>query len=118
MTLFLVLLSLTLVLEAPFFLLGLRDHPWKTRITFWLGANLLSYPAVFFVFPHLDWPFWAQEAGAELWAPACEIFVGWFIVPRFSRRDASIVVFANLFSWLVGRALWMVPAVQVWVMAF
>lgn len=98
-------LALTLLLESPFYLYGLRSYSWKTRVTYWLAANMLSYPAVFFLFPQLGWSSWMQEVGAEIWAPVCEVAVGWFLVPRFCRREAGIVVFANLFSWLVGRLI-------------
>lgn len=105
MKLFLAFLSLTLLLEAPVYFILLKNRPWRERITFWLTANLVSYPPVFFIFPHLDWARWACELGAEIWAPVSEIAVGRFILPHFSKRDMATVVVANLFSWGVGRFL-------------
>lgn len=105
MGLFLSGLSLTLVLEAPVFLAGLRHRPWKERVSFWLAANVYSYPAVFFLFPYLPLSAGLCQGLAEVWAPLCEIAVGAFILPKFTRRDALVVVAANLFSWLVGGLL-------------
>ena len=105
MTTFFIFLALTLALEAPLFFYLLRDRSWRQRIVFWLAANVYSYPAVYFFFPYLDLPPHLCEGLAEVWAPLCEIAVGYFILPRFSRREALDVVAANLFSWAVGRAL-------------
>lgn len=105
MTLFLACLTLTLALEAPVFFVGLRHRPWKQRVSFWLAANVYSYPAVFFFFPYLPLSSELCQGLAEVWAPLCEIAVGAFILPKFSRRDALVVVAANLFSWLVGGLL-------------
>ena len=105
MTLFLSCLALTLVLEAPVFFAGLRHRPWKQRASFWLAANVYSYPAVFFLFPYLRLSPGLCQGLAEMWAPLCEIAVGAFILPKFSKRDALVVVAANLFSWLLGGLL-------------
>lgn len=98
-------LGLTLALEAPLYFFLLRHRPWKTRIIFWLAANLFSYPAVFYFFPYLAWPGWAIELAAEVWAPASEVLVGLIILPKFGYRDILVVALANLYSWGVGR--WM-----------
>lgn len=94
-----------MVLEAPVYFLMLKNRPWRERIAFWISANLVSYPAVFFIFPHLDWARWACELGAEIWAPLSEVAVGRFILPKFSWRDVLTVICANLFSWGLGRFL-------------
>lgn len=101
MTLLALAFGLTLALEAPLFFCLLSHRRWRERLTFWLVANLYSYPAVFFFFPSLS----DGEVWAELWAPLCEIGVGWVILPRFGKKDVLAVVAANLFSWLVGKAL-------------
>lgn len=101
MGLFPLALALTLALEAPLFFNMLSHRRWRERITFWLTANLFSYPPVFFLFPALS----HGEALAELWAPLCEIGVGWAILQRFGKRDLAAVLAANLFSWLAGKAL-------------
>jgi hypothetical protein len=80
----------------------LQHRVWKERVAFWLAANLVSYPAVFFIFPFLGWQPWLCELGAEVWAPVSEVGVGWFILPKFSRRDVLTVLVANIFSWSVG----------------
>ena len=105
MSTFLIFLVLTLALEAPVFFTLLRHRSWRRRIAFWLAANIYSYPAVYFFFPYLDLPPHICQALAEIWAPSCEIAVGYFILPRFSRREALAVVAANLFSWAAGTAL-------------
>lgn len=102
---FLIFLGLTLALEAPVFFYLLRHRSWRQRVAFWLAANIYSYPAVYFFFPYLELPPHVCLGLAETWAPLCEIAVGYFILPGFSRREALAVVAANLFSWAVGSAL-------------
>lgn len=94
-----------MILEAPFFFFLLPHRRWSERVAFWAVANLLSYPPVFFLFPYLTAPAWAREAGAELWAPLCEIVVGAILLQRFGRREVVVVLAANLVSWLAGKAL-------------
>ena len=105
MSTFLIFLTLTLALEAPVFFTLLKHRSWRQRIAFWLAANIYSYPAVYFFFPYLDLSPHVCEALAEIWAPCCEIAVGYFILPQFSRQEAMVVVAANLFSWAAGTAL-------------
>ena len=104
MSLFLTFLTLTLILEAPFFF-SLTHRRWRERLAFWLTANIFSYPPVYFLFPHLGLTGWMKEGLAEVWAPLCEIVVGAIVLQRFGRRDALIVIVANLFSWLVGKLI-------------
>ncbi len=94
-----------MILEAPFYLFLLSHRPWKERLVFWSAANIYSYPPVFFLFPSLPLPEGARELLAELWAPLCEIVVGAILLRNFGRREAAVVVAANLFSWAVGKAL-------------
>lgn len=102
---FLLFLTLTMILEAPFYLFLLRHRRRKERVVFWLTANVYSYPPVFFIFPHLPLPAVVCELGAELWAPLCEIAVGAILLQQFGRRETAVVVAANLFSWAAGKAL-------------
>lgn len=97
--------GLTLALEAPLYFSLLAHRSWKERIIFWLTANLFSYPAAFYFFPYLHFLSWQRELMTEIWAPASEILVGFIILPQFSRRDALAVIFANLYSWGLGRWL-------------
>jgi hypothetical protein len=107
---FLWYLTLTLALEAPLYWLLLSYRPPRERIAFWLAANIFSYPAVYFFFPRLDQPAWICELLAEIWAPSCEIAVGLIILPRPRWKDVAVVIAANLFSWLVGKGLFLSQA--------
>lgn len=103
--LFLGYLSLTLLLEAPWFFAGFRDRSTRQRWVVWITANAYSYPLVFFVFPRLGWPEWQWALAAEAWAPLCELLVAAFLLSGLTRREATAIILANLFSWGVGELL-------------
>lgn len=97
--------ALTLLLEAPFFLYGLKRYSRHQRAVLWLAANGMSYPLVYFAAGHLPFYPWAQELTAEIWAPLSECLLARYCLEGWSRRDSAVIVAANLFSWGLGRLL-------------
>jgi len=97
--------ALTLVLEAPVYLVAFQTRPFKERIILWFCANATSYPPVFFLFPYLPISPLARELSAEVWAPLCEIGVASFLLGKITPRERGWIVVANLLSWLTGRLI-------------
>lgn len=94
-----------MLLEAPFFLFGLRRYSQHQRTVLWLAANGMSYPIVYFCSGHLPLSPWAQELAAEIWAPASECLLAAYCLKGWSKSDSAVIVAANLFSWGLGRLL-------------
>lgn len=98
----------TCALEAPFYLLLLRRYHVTSRITCLLSSNLLTHPAVYFVFPSLFTSYMTSALASEAFAPITE-FLFVFGLSRFYGKNgpkaltvAVVISIANLFSWQMG----------------
>ena len=103
--------ALTVMIELPIMVVGLgKDHPIHRRIVagFWLTA--CTYPVVILVLPPLLYtPAWGSQAlyvsVAETFAPVAECLLFRAAFDRLSRRDALVIVLANLASFSFGELL-------------
>lgn len=100
----------TCLLEAPFYYFVFRKRGFNTFLGVLFGANLLTHPFVFFVFPWLFKQYIAGLLYSEIFAPSIEVVVVLMVlglcrnkegVPSLSKCALAIVL-ANLFSWQVG----------------
>ena len=100
--------ALTFALEGPLAtaLLGRRGGvPWRRRLGLTLFANLVTHPAVWFIFPELGLPYWRTVALSELWAWLGEAAFYATASPRLRWPRALLVsLAANATSFLVGLA--------------
>jgi hypothetical protein len=99
--------ALTVVLEAPLVVWLFRgDEPsLQRRLVLLLFANLVTHPAVWFIFPALELGRLAMLACAETWAVVLE---GWFYATVFRAgllRAMGVSALANGFSFGVGLLL-------------
>ena len=105
---------LTLLVELPaVFVLGRRLEPRpQRRVVFALLGNVLSHPAVWFVFPAFGLGWSATTAMSEVWAWLLEAVVyrvgfacaGW-------RPALRLSLVANLLSFGLGLGLWAAGAI-------
>lgn len=73
------------------------------RLTLVVFANLMSHPAVWFVFPALAGSYLTKTLLSEAWAVSVEAAFFCFVLPRASRaRLWGVSMIANGLSWLVG----------------
>jgi hypothetical protein len=99
----------TCLLEAPFYLWVFRGRGLALGVMALVVANLLTHPAVYFVFPSMFARFLAAVLSAEVFAPSVEAA---FVVVLLLRTEgprphplwnpAALIVLANLFSWQMG----------------
>jgi hypothetical protein len=94
----------TVVLEAPLVLWFFRkdEASLQRRLVLLLFANLVTHPAVWFIFPALELGRVAMLAGAETWAVVLE---GWFYATVFRTgllRAMGVSALANGLSFGVG----------------
>lgn len=96
----------TNALEAPFYFWLLRRKTLQKRIVYLCSANLLTHPAVYFLFPFVfskigqDYGFFLTVA--ELFAFGAETLFVYFRTKTDFLPTAFWIVAANLFSWWVG----------------
>ena len=106
MNFFLVGLTLTILLEFPFYFYGLEPRrPARQRRLICLLANLVSYPVVIFILPGFFSSYNAYLAVAETFAPLSEILWLQVVAGPVTRREGLAIIAANLFSWLFGSWL-------------
>jgi hypothetical protein len=101
----LVVFLCTLALETPVVMTLMRkSEESRLRIFgFIVFANLITHPAVWFVFPANELSYGVQTAMAEIWAYSLEaIFYFMVFRPITFRRAAWIAIAANTFSFGVG----------------
>jgi hypothetical protein len=101
----------TCLCEAPFYFLLFRRRGLPYFLAVLVGANLLTHPAVYFVFPAVFKNFMMYLGTAEIFAPLVESILVCWLLFRSSERSpggaapwvAVLVIFAaNLFSWQMG----------------
>lgn len=97
--------ALTVVLEAPWILAGLRACE-ANRARRWLAllfANLLTHPLVWYLFPSMPLARRWSLTSSELWAFAGECVFYANFAPGFSYRSAARLSFvANATSFVIG----------------
>jgi len=100
--------ALTVVLEAPWVLAGLRafESNQTRRVLALLFANLLTHPLVWYLFPSMPLPRNLSLAASELWAFGGECVFYATFVPRLTYRRAALLSFAaNGTSFVIGRLI-------------
>ena len=113
----------TVSVELPVLYFGLASrHSPSERLMFAFILTAFTYPIVILVMPVLLHPLGrlAYVGIAELFAPLAEVALFRFfdrqkIVSRLD-RDAGVIVFANVLSFLLGEAFlteWIVGIIQV-----
>ncbi len=97
--------ALTLTLEAPWILAGLRrsEASLSRRVLALLFANLLTHPLVWYLFPALPLGRRYSLIGSEIWAFAGEWLFYASHVQRLNRQRAAVLsLAANTTSFLIG----------------
>jgi hypothetical protein len=100
--------ALTVVLEAPWILAGLRAFETNRtrRVLALLFANLLTHPLVWYLFPSMPLPRSVSLAASELWAFAGECIFYASFIPSLTHRRAALLSFAaNGTSFAIGRLI-------------
>jgi hypothetical protein len=100
--------ALTLALEAPWILVGLRSFETRRarRVLALLFANLATHPLVWYLFPALPLTRRHSLLGSELWAFAAEwLFYSSYIERLSFRRSALLSFAANGTSFLLGSLI-------------
>ncbi len=83
-----------------------RDEPLRRRLAAVLAANVLSHPAVWFVFPELGMAYAPMLICAELWAVGSELLLYRLVFPQLRwRRALAVSALANALSMGVGLLL-------------
>jgi len=83
-----------------------RAQPRGRRLGAVTAANVLSHPAVWFVFPELLRPYLVMLVGAELWAVVSEALVYRLVFPELRwRRAFGVSLLANAVSLGLGLVL-------------
>lgn len=83
-----------------------KDEPKPRRVGAVVAANVLSHPAVWFVFPELGVGYTAMLVLAELWAFGSEVLVYRLVFPRLEWRQAiAASALANALSLVLGLVL-------------
>ncbi len=98
--------ALTVILEAPWVLAGLRSfEPSRPRrLLMLLCANFVTHPLVWYFFPSMPLPRHLSLAASEVWAFAGEwIFYANFVQRLTYRRAALLSFAANTTSFVIGR---------------
>ncbi|MCC6663899.1 MAG: hypothetical protein IT375_09150 [Polyangiaceae bacterium] len=81
-----------------------RAEPRGRRLAAVLAANVLSHPAVWFVFPELGLSYTRMLVAAELWAVGSEVLLYRLVFPKLGwPRALAASALANAFS--VGAGL-------------
>ncbi len=102
---------LTVLIELPILVVGLgREHPIRRKLIagFWLTA--CTYPVVILVLPPLligpsRHSYLIYTVVAETFAPVAECLLFRAAFDCLSRRDAAVIVLANLASFGFGEIL-------------
>lgn len=103
----------TVVVELPVLLVGLSPrHTIRARLVAGLALTAFTYPLVVCVLPPLVWATWGRSwylVVAETCAPLAECLLFFVAFGRSAdhaadRRDAAVIVAANLFSFGIGMA--------------
>lgn len=96
----------TNALEAPFYFWLLRRVPLQERTVYLFSGNLLTHPAVYFLFPFF---FFKASQGygvlltfSELFAFGAETLFIYFLGRTRFFPTVFWIVTANLFSWWIG----------------
>lgn len=100
--------AVTVVLEAPWILAGLRafEPDPKRRVMALLFANLLTHPLVWYLFPSMPLQRSWSLAASELWAFVGEwVFYASFVERLTYRRAAWLSFAANGTSYVLGRLI-------------
>ena len=95
----------TCALESPFYFLIFRRQGYSYALGALFVANLLTHPAVYFVFPWLFNSYLTMALAAEVFAPLVEaVFVALAVRGSGARPVFAViwVILANLFSWQMG----------------
>jgi hypothetical protein len=83
-----------------------RSEPRLRRLGAVTAANVLSHPAVWFVFPEVLRPYWVMLVAAELWAFCSEALLYRLVFPSLSwRRAFGVSALANGVSLGLGLVL-------------
>lgn len=89
---------------APW-LLPPEEPLWRRAATV-VAANVLSHPAVWFVFPELGMTYTPMLICAELWAVGSELVLYRLVFPRLRwRRALAVSTLANALSMSAGLAV-------------
>ncbi len=99
---------LTLFIECPLLLWLLRtpDVRWPRLLGLSFFANLVTHPAVWFVFPALGLGYWRSVTLAELWAWGGEALFWTLVLPAVGwRRAVWASLCSNLASFGLGKLL-------------
>lgn len=103
----------TVASELPVLLVGLSTrHRIRDRVLAGLALTAFTYPIVVCVLPPLVWATWGRGwylVGAETFAPLAECLLFFAAFGRGAdhaadRRDAAVIVAANLLSFGIGMA--------------
>jgi hypothetical protein len=104
--------AITTLVEIPIVVAGTRAVPARptSRALTAFGAQLLTHPVVWFVFPRLAWLSISASLGlSELWAWLLEAGVYAVVFPRLSPLSAlGLSAFAN------GASVWFGLLASVW----
>jgi hypothetical protein len=96
----------TNALEAPFYFCLLRRKTVQKRLVYLFSANLLTHPAVYFLFPILfskmNQAYGTFLTSSEVFALGAETLFVYFLAKTRFPSTAFWIVSANLFSWWVG----------------
>lgn len=101
---------LTVLLESPFVIVGIKNHTVKTRVIWAFLLTAATYPFVTLVFPRLMPDYGSYVITSEVFAATAEPLLFWICMDRKTeRRDAirnAVLIFAaNVFSFLCGEFL-------------
>ncbi len=100
---------LTLLVECPLLVWLLRSASASMARLLGLAllANLVTHPAVWFVFPALPGPYWLTLSLSELWAWLGEAFFWGLVLPTLGwRRSTWASLCSNLTSFGIGWVLY------------
>jgi hypothetical protein len=104
----LVAFALTLSIETVVvvvLLAPVEPNPAR-RVAYSLFANLVTHPAVWFIFPGLGLSYVPMVTLAEIWAFGLEGLFYWLVVPKLGVRRAFVMsVAANATSYMIGLVL-------------
>ena len=98
--------AITNLLEAPFYFWLLRRLPFPRQFFYLICSNLITHPAVYFLFPYIFYKGGQSYALfltiAEGFAFAAEALFIYLKAGTAFCSTALFVTIANLFSWWVG----------------